>query len=64
MPPGLGRPLFLIISGYVIFQVLVRPFIPALCVILPQVGTIEFRIFANFALAVQFVLDAWRWLMP
>jgi hypothetical protein len=29
-------------DGYATVQVPVRPFIPELCVILPQVGTIEF----------------------
>jgi hypothetical protein len=39
----------------------VRPFIPAMWEILHQVGKIEFAIFINFALSVQFVLHAGHW---
>jgi hypothetical protein len=49
-----------IIMTYVTFQLPVKPLIPALCEILPQVGTIESAFFSHFGFVGQFVLDAWR----
>jgi hypothetical protein len=42
---------------YVSFKFSIRSLVPALTMILPQVGTIWFGVFASFGLFAQFVLS-------